>query len=111
MRPELKSDLNVQDFRRFYWLKEELQSFCREHGMSASGSKFEILDRIAIFLETGTIQKPMRKRSSSSKKVKMEELSLNTVITEEHRCSQEVRAFFKIRHSNVSFLHSYTKLL
>ena len=53
MRPELKKDLNVKDFRDFYWLKEELQTFCRDSGMSASGSKIEIADRIAIFLETG----------------------------------------------------------
>ena len=63
--------------------------------MSASGSKIEIADRIAIFLETGKIQKPMRKRSSSQKEIKLEELSLDTVITENHRCSQVVRAFFK----------------
>ena len=95
MRPELTSDLNVNDFRNFYWLKEELQNFCRENGISASGSKIEITDRISVFLETGKIQKPMRIRSSSSKKVKLEELSLDTVITENHRCSQVVRAFFK----------------
>ena len=63
--------------------------------MSASGSKIEIADRIAIFLETGKYKKPMRKRSSSQKEIKLEELSLDTVITENHRCSQVVRAFFK----------------
>ncbi|QUW20257.1 cytoplasmic protein [Sporosarcina sp. Marseille-Q4063] len=95
MRPELTSDLNVNDFCNFYWLKEELQNFCRENGISASGSKMEITGRITVFLETGKIQKPMRKRSSSSKKGKLKELSLDTVITENHRCSQIVRAFFE----------------
>ncbi len=87
--------MNVDDFRNFYWLKEELQTFCRGNEISASGSKIEISDRIAVFLETGKIQKPMRKRNTSTKKVKLEDLSLNTVITENHRCSQVVRAFFK----------------
>ena len=95
MRPELTRDLNVDDFRDFYWLKEELQIFCKGNGISASGTKIEITDRIAVFLETGKIQKPMRKRNTSTKKVKLEELSLDTVITENHRCSQVVRAFFK----------------
>src|SRR5699024_1361193 len=95
MRPELTRDLNVDDFRNFYWLKEELQIFCRENGISASGSKIEITDRIAVFLETGKIQKPMRKRNAATKKVNLEELSLDTIITENHRCSQVVRAFFK----------------
>lgn len=95
MRPELTRDLNVDDFHDFYWLKEELQIFCRGNGISASGSKMEILDRIAVFLETGKIQKPMRKRSSASTNVILGELSLDTVITENHRCSQVERAFFE----------------
>ena len=94
MRPEITRDLNVNDFRNFYGLKEELQTFCRENEISASGSKIEITDRIAIFLETGKIQKPMRKKSPSTKEIELEELNLDTVITENHRCSQVVRAFF-----------------
>ena len=95
MRPLLKKDLKVQDFRNFYWLKEELQTFCRENGMSTSGSKVEISDRIVIFLQTGKIQKPLRKVKSTAKEEKSTDLSLDTVITANHRCSQEVRAFFK----------------
>ena len=95
MRPALEKELKANEFRDFYWLKEELQTFCKEHGMSASGSKIEIKDRISIFLETGEIQKPMRKRSSSLQEIKLEELSLDTVIIENHRCSQVVRDFFK----------------
>ena len=95
LSPELKKDLNVKDFRNFYWLKEELQTFCRENGMSTSGSKMEITDRIAAFLLTGEIQKPLKKRKSPSKEVISTDLNLDTVITENHRCSQTVRAFFK----------------
>lgn len=95
MRPKLTRDLNVNDFHNFYWLKEELQTFCKGHGISPSGSKIEITERIAVFLETGKILKPVRKRSNFTKKVKLEELSLDTVITENHRCSQVVREFFK----------------
>ena len=96
MRPELKRDLDVQEFLNFYWLKEELQTFCRANGMSASVSKIEITDRIAAFLQTGEIQKPLKKRKSSSNKVAIiTDLNLDTVITENHRCSQTVRAFFK----------------
>jgi len=95
LRPELTRSLNVSSFRDFYWLKEELQKFCRENGISASGPKKEITDRIAVFLATGKIQNPVRKRSSSLDKVELEALSLDTVITENHRCSQVVRAFFK----------------
>ena len=44
--------------------KEELQTFCRENGISTSGSKIEITDRIAAFLQTGEIQKSLKKRNS-----------------------------------------------
>jgi len=95
MRPNLTKDINIQSFKDFYWLKEELQAFCREHGISASGSKVEIFDRIEIYLRTGDIKKPKRVSSSTKKAERSLNLSLDTIITEHHRCSQEVRAFFK----------------
>ncbi|WP_020063220.1 DUF6434 domain-containing protein [Bacillus sp. 123MFChir2] len=95
MRPNLTKDISIQDFKDYYWLKEELQSFCREHGMSASGSKIEITDRIETFLQTGEIKKALRKPKSKTQSQTQANLSLDTVITENHRCSQDVRAFFK----------------
>ena len=95
MRPNLTKDISVESFKDFYWLKEELQSFCRENGISASGSKIEISDRIEIFLRTGEIKKPIRKSKVNKKVEPQVDLSLDTVITENHRCSQNVRAFFK----------------
>ncbi len=35
MRPNLTKEISIKDFKDFYWLKEELQNFCRENGMSA----------------------------------------------------------------------------
>lgn len=95
MRPNLTKDCSVEDFQDFYWLKEELQAFCREHGLSASGSKIEIADRIEIFLRTGEIKKPIRQARIKTKIEHQANLSLDTVITENHRCSQDVRVFFK----------------
>lgn len=95
MRPNLTKDISVESFKDYYWLKEELQSFCRENGISASGSKIEIYDRIETFLLTGKIKKPIRKSGVNRKIEQQTDLSLDTVITENHRCSQDVRAFFK----------------
>lgn len=95
MRPNLTKDISVESFKDFYWLKEELQSFCRENGISASGSKIEISGRIEIFLRTGEIKKPLRKSKVNKKMEPQVDLSFDTVITENHRCSQNVRAFFK----------------
>lgn len=95
MRPNLTKDISTESFKAFYWLKEELQSFCRKNGLSASGSKIEISDRIEIFLRTGEIKKPVRKSRVNKTIDSQVDLSLDTVITENHRCSQDVRVFFK----------------
>ncbi|MFK3938543.1 DUF6434 domain-containing protein [Alkalihalobacillus sp. NPDC078783] len=95
MRPELTKSCRSEEFKQYYWLKEELQTFCREHGLSTSGSKQEISTRIEHFLETGEILKPQRKAKVHKTNVRTLELSLDTVIMGDHRCSQEVRAFFK----------------
>lgn len=95
MRPNLTKETSINDFKDYYWLKEELQSFCRGNGISASGPKVEIADRIEVFLRTGEIKKPARKSSINKKSQSKSELSLDTIISEHHRCSQDVRAFFK----------------
>ena len=94
MRPNLTKDISVESFRDYYWLKEELQLFCRENGINASGSKIEIFNRIEVYLLTGEIKRPIRKSRVNKKKEAKINLNLDTVITENHRCSQDVRAFF-----------------
>lgn len=92
MRPQLTKDINIEEFKQYYWLKEELQAFCRKYSISPTGSKIEITNRMEVFLRTGEIHQPVRR----TKVPKVEgTLSLDTVIMEGHRCSQQVRAFFK----------------
>ncbi|MFD1608842.1 DUF6434 domain-containing protein [Oceanobacillus luteolus] len=95
MRPNLTKDISMKDFDEYYWLKKELQTFCRNNGLSTTGSKTELFDRIKTYLLTGEIVKPNRNRKVNKKIDTDSELSLETVITENHRCSQDVRAFFK----------------
>lgn len=96
MRPVLTEETLAEEFTDYYWLKEELQAFCRSQGMSAAGSKGELAERIREFLVSGKRTEPVRTRQQSAVKPSgTEELSLDTVITETHRCTQEVRAFFK----------------
>jgi hypothetical protein len=95
LRPNLSKDISIESFKDFYWLKEELQTFCRENGISSTGSKMEISDRIETFLRTGGIKNPIRKTKINRTLESQVHLSLDTVISENHRCSQDVRAFFK----------------
>ena len=92
MRPPLTKSISLEDFQNYYWLKEELQTFCHEHGLPASGSKIEIANRISHYLHTGKILKT----ALVQKRVKLpsyKDLSLQTIITNNHRCSEDVRAF------------------
>lgn len=95
MRPPLTKSISLEDFQNFYWLKAELQTFYREHGLSASGSKIEITERISHYLHTGKILKNSSSQKVSKASLSYKELSLQTIITNNHRCSEDVRAFFK----------------
>ncbi len=57
MRPPLTKSISIEDFQNYYWLKAELQTFCRENGLPTSGSKIEITERISHYLTTGKILK------------------------------------------------------
>lgn len=99
-RPHLDENISVEDFLDFYWLKEELQNFCREAGMSASGSKIEITERIAHFLKTGHLLRDSRltstpKRQSYDPTKSDGTFSLETVIEPGFKCTQKHREFFK----------------
>lgn len=52
-RPELNKKISLQDFRDFYWYKEELIDFCRSDNLDKRGGKIELANRIEKFLETG----------------------------------------------------------
>lgn len=95
MRPPLTKSISLEDFQNFYWLKAELQTFCREHGLPASGSKIEITERISHYLHTGKILKNSSSQKVSKASLSYKQLSLQTIITNNHRCSEDVRAFFK----------------
>ncbi len=95
MRPSLTKSISIEDFQNYYWLKEELQIFCREHDLPASGSKIEITERISHYLHTGKILKNSSGPKARKTSLSYKDLSLQTIITNNHRCSEDVRAFFK----------------
>ncbi len=90
-RPELNIELDTVTFRSFYYLKQELIDFCRENRLPASGSKAELTDRIAYFLDTGSVLKPTAERKTA---VSIGTLTEDTVIEPNIVCSEKHRAFF-----------------
>lgn len=95
-RPPLNRAISVRDFQDFYWLKAELQEFCRDHGLSTSGGKIEISERIETFLRTGKRQRATTRRTAtSSAPASSKPLTLDTVIHAGFKCGQRERAFFE----------------
>lgn len=91
-RPILNKELGSKTFRDFYFLKEELVKFCKENGLSVSGGKIDITDRIAHYLDTGeTLSDPREKRV----KAPISDIYMDTKIEPDFVCTEKHRAFFK----------------
>lgn len=97
-RPQLNKSLDSKTFREFYYLKNELVDFCREHGLPISGSKIEITDRIALYLDTGEVFKI---KHAARSRVNVTFIDENTKIEEDFVCSEKHRKFFKERIGKV----------
>lgn len=52
-RPKLDNTLDVNTFKEYYYLKEELIDFCRKNDLQITGGKLELTYRIDNFLDTG----------------------------------------------------------
>ena len=91
-RPELNKETDTAAFRSYYYLKQELAGFCRENGLPTSGSKAELTDRIAYFLDTGNVLRSSAERKTA---VDIGTLTEDTVIEPNIVCSEKHRAFFR----------------
>ena len=91
-RPQLSKGLSGGEFRKWYWLKEELVDFCRANNLPATGPKTDLTDRIAYFLDTGKVlNTPKQKRSTP----KVTSITLDSHIEPDFVCSEVHRAFFR----------------
>lgn len=92
-RPTLDLTLPAEEFRRWYWLKEELVAFCRQQHLPAAGAKDDIAERIAQFLATGALP-PSAATSYQRASRTPTTLTAETLIWPGFRCGQQARAFF-----------------
>lgn len=91
-KPELNKKLDEKTFREYYYLKEELVSFCKENNLPTVGSKPELTERIAYYLKTGGVLA----RLSKPEKAKIDgNIDENTVIESGITFSEKHRAFFE----------------
>ena len=93
-RPALTVNLSSEQFKEYYFLKEELKDFCRSEGLKVSGSKEDLEKRIIHYLDTGneldfdtTLKKPAKKAN--------DEITPDAKIGENFKCSEDKREFFE----------------
>ena len=92
-RPALSSSLGAGEFRRWYWLKDELQAFARAQQIPATGSKEQLAERVAAYLAGKPLPAPAAKPRRSRQRL-VPPLTIHTVIPAGHPCSQVLREFF-----------------
>jgi hypothetical protein len=93
-RPELNNSVTIADVKDFYWLKEELVAFCKSKGISTTGGKRELTERIIIYLQTGKIIRRVNKQKYiSTFDWNKATLELSTKITDNYRNTENVRTF------------------
>jgi hypothetical protein len=95
-RPTLNSQISIQDFKDFYWYKEELVDFCRSEKLDKRGGKIELANRIEKFLKTGE-REPYKAKVSKTSRFdwNTEKLTIETEITDNYQNTENVRGFFK----------------
>ena len=92
-RPALGELKSSAELRRWYYLKTELSAFCKANGISRAGGKFELIDRIAEYLDTGQATAKHEAKPASRFNWAKADLSLNTVITDNVTFGKNVRTF------------------
>lgn len=108
-RPELSERLSTNDFLNFYYLKEELQAFCKKVGLKNHGSKADLNLRISRFLGGEAITLINRDVSKPQKKTALLHITPESLIPNNFKCSQVARAFFKAQIGN--HFHFYTEFM
>lgn len=96
-RPDLNEKITMMDFTGFYWLKKELEAFCKKNGLEVSGGKIELSGRIAQFIETGEkLPGGKAQKVTSTFDWNISALTMETIITDSYKNTENVRAFFMI---------------
>ena len=91
-RPALVTTISEHEFRRWYWLRDELAAFARALGLSASGGKHELANRIADALGGRQVAEPERRSAGQQLTAPV---TAQTVIPVGQRSSQVLREFFR----------------
>ena len=95
-RPFFEDIKTGKEFKRWYWLKEELVAICKQCNLPFSGGKFDLQDRIAYALDNdGQLLKRPKIKKTSNFNWANEILTPNTIITDNITFGPNFRNFMK----------------
>lgn len=99
-RPPIQTITTGAELRNWYWLKTEIIAHARDLGISSGGQKFDIIDRVAHYLDTGEKRRAGLSRSKPARTAAAGDwhsmpLTRATIIDTGYRNTQNVRRFFK----------------
>ncbi len=104
-RPAIESIQTGEELQKWYWLKAELIAFAKVRGISYTGSKFRILERLAGNLD-GTVSEAKKETKPASKfNWATAALTPETPITDSYKNGENTRAFFR-KHCGEKFAFS-----
>lgn len=95
LRPPVDPAMPRAEFERWYWPVIDLEQFCDHLGVSKSGRKAELRDRVARALDGDFETKPTAKKQIDKFDWSNADLSLETRITGSISFGPNVRRFFK----------------
>ncbi|MHA7130711.1 DUF6434 domain-containing protein [Algoriphagus namhaensis] len=107
-RPKFSEMKTGQEFKSWYWLKSELVDICKKLGLSYTGGKFELRDRIAHELDHPGTPFPKKPKKATTSKFNWarEKLTLETVLTDNVSFGPNFRNFMKSQVGDHFYCHS-----
>ncbi len=106
-RPNFEDIKTGAEFKRWYWLKEELVDICKRSNLTYSGGKFDLQDRIAHALDNNgeLLEKSTTKKTSKFNWAKAN-LTPGTIITDNITFGPNFRRFMKVHIGKRFSCHS-----
>ncbi len=107
-RPKIEEIVIVEDFKNWYWLKDEMITICKLMQLPYTGKKFDLRDRIIYALENEGKLFPQEKGNKSISKFNWSKtaLTLETQITDNVSFGPNFRRFMKSYIGNHFSCHS-----
>mgnify|MGYP003974854827 CR=1 FL=1 len=101
-RPVLDKNISLGTFKSYYWLKSELQVFCKINNLKISGSKETVRKRVSDFLNVDKTEIIEDKKNKIKLRTASALISIEQKIGTNFKFGRESREFFK-KHCDPKF--------